>query len=217
MQALFQIRDSSTEAKPLTQLDKAAGENSHRSPVFLLPDRRFLYFSRTDDLEKRGIYLESLDRKQPRRRILIADGQFALGRDPDSKTYYLLSQQGGKIAAQNFDLDRGELTGTSRILLDRAGTISRIRHRRARDTERICAKHYASYGSIAQATSSETLGTPADYWSVNLSLQRSLRVARQKPQLPKRPIQTLDRLPCPMAYSNHSPTRSPQRPHLVPR
>ena len=168
MQALFQIRDSSTEAKPLTQLDKAAGENSHRSPVFLPDGNRFLYFSRTDDLEKRGIYLESLDHKQPRRRILIADGQFALGRDPESKTYYLLSQQGDKIAAQNFDLDRGELTGTSRILLDRAGTIS------VSDTGVLVIRTdvYQTLRLLwLDRTGHElgTLGTPNDYWSVNLS------------------------------------------------
>ena len=168
MQALFQIRDSSTEAKPLTQLDKAAGENSHRSPVFLPDGNRFLYFSRTDDLEKRGIYLESLDHKQPKRRILIADGQFALGRDPESKTYYLLSQQGDKIAAQNFDLDRGELTGTSRILLDRAGTIS------VSDTGVLVIRTdvYQTLRLLwLDRTGHElgTLGTPTDYWSVNLS------------------------------------------------
>jgi hypothetical protein len=167
-QALFQIRDSSTEAKPLTQLDKTAGENSHRNPVFLPDGNRFLYFCRTDDLEKRGIYLESLDRKQPRRRILLADGQFALGRDPESKTYYLLSQQGDKIAAQNFDVDRGELVGASRILLDRAGTVSvsdtgvLVIRTDNQETLRLLWLDRSGH-EIG------TLGTPYDYWSVNLS------------------------------------------------
>jgi eukaryotic-like serine/threonine-protein kinase len=168
LQALFQVHESGTEAKPLTQLNKAAGENSQRNPVFLPDGNRFLYFSRTDDLEKRGIYLESLDRKQAKRRILIADGQFALGRDPQNQTYFLLSQQGGKIAAQSFVVDRGELSGASRILLDRAGAIS------VSDT-----------GVLVIRTDNQqmlrllwldragrelgTLGTPNDYWSVNLS------------------------------------------------
>jgi hypothetical protein len=168
LQALFQIRESSTEAKPLTQLDKAAGENSHRNPVFLPDGNRFLYFCRTDDLEKRGIYLESLDRKQARSRILIADGQFALGRDPEGKTYYLLSQQGGKIAAQNFDVDHGELAGASRILLDRAGTISvsdtgvLVIRTDNQQTLRLLWLDRAGH-EVA------TLGTPNDYWSVDLS------------------------------------------------
>ena len=42
---------------------------------------------------------------------------------PRVKTYYLLSQQGDKIAAQNFDVDRGELVGFPEYL-DRAGTVS---------------------------------------------------------------------------------------------
>jgi eukaryotic-like serine/threonine-protein kinase len=167
-QALFQIGESGVAARPLTQLDKATGENSQRNPVFLPDGNRFLYFSRTDDPDRRGIYLESLDRKQMRRRILIADGQFVLGRDPESKTYYLLSQQAGKIAAQNFDIDRGAISGASRILLDRAGTIS-----------------VSNTGVLVIRTDDQqtsrllwldrighelgTLGPTADYWSVDLS------------------------------------------------
>jgi eukaryotic-like serine/threonine-protein kinase len=168
LQALFQIRESSTEAKPLTQLDKAAGENSQRNPVFLPDGNRFLYFSRTDDLEKRGIYLESLDRKQAKRRILIADGQFALGRDPENQTYFLLTQQGGKIAAQGFDVDRGELSSASHILLDRAGTVSvsdtGVLIIRTDNVQMLRLLWLDRAGHEVG-----TLGTPTDYWSVTLS------------------------------------------------
>jgi serine/threonine protein kinase len=167
-QALFQVSESGGDAKSVTQLDKTIGENSQRNPVFLPDGNRFLYFSRTDDLEKRGIYLESLDRKQIKRRILIADGQFALGRDPESGTHYLLSQQAGKIVAQNFDIDRGQLSEVSRVLLDRAGTISvsdngiLVMRTDDQQTSRLL---------WLDRTGREigTLGTTADYWSVNLS------------------------------------------------
>jgi eukaryotic-like serine/threonine-protein kinase len=167
-QALFQIGESSTAARPLTQLDKTTGENSQRNPVFLPDGNRFLYFSRTDDFDRRGIYLESLDRKQAKRRILIADGQFALGRDPESKTYYLLSQQAGKIAAQNFDIDRGDISGASRILLDRAGTISvsntgvLVIRTDDQQTSRLLWLDRTGHelGNLGPAT---------DYWSVDLS------------------------------------------------
>ena len=167
-QSIFQVAESGGKVTPVTQLDKAAGENSQRNPVFLPDGNRFLYFSRTDDLDKRAIYLESLDRKQARRRILIADGQFALGRDPENQTYYLLSQQAGKIAAQNFDVDRGELSGASRVLLDRAGTLS------VSDTGVLVIRtddQQLSRLVWLDRTGRElgTLGTPTDYWSVDLS------------------------------------------------
>jgi hypothetical protein len=97
-QAIFQVSELSGSATPLTHLDKATGENSQRSPIFLSDGNRFLYFSRTDDLDKRGIYLESLDRKQARRRILVADGQFTLGRDNENRKDYILSQQGTAVS-----------------------------------------------------------------------------------------------------------------------
>ncbi len=167
-QSIFQVAESGGKVTPVTQLDKAAGENSQRNPVFLPDGNRFLYFSRTDDLDKRAIYLESLDRKQARRRVLIADGQFALGRDPENQTYYLLSQQAGKIAAQNFDVDRGELSGASRVLLDRAGTLS------VSDTGVLVIRtddQQLSRLVWLDRTGRElgTLGTPTDYWSVDLS------------------------------------------------
>ncbi|HZL25987.1 MAG TPA: protein kinase [Acidobacteriaceae bacterium] len=168
LNSLFQVSDTGGNVTPVTQLDKAAGENSHRYPIFLPDGNRFLYFARTDDLDKRGIFLDSLDRSQARRRILVADSEFALGRDPDSQAYYLLSQQGGKIAAQPFDVDRGELSGTSRVLLDRAGTVS------VSDTGVLVVRtdeEAAAKLMWLDRSGHElgTLGRPADYWSVSVS------------------------------------------------
>jgi Tol biopolymer transport system component len=165
---IFQVAEGGGTVTSVMELDKTVGENSQRSPVFLPDGNRFLYFSRTDDLDKRGIYLVSLDHKQSRRRILVADGQFALGRDPDGKTYYLLSQQAGKIAAQAFDVDRGELTGTSHVLLDRAGTIS------VSDTGVLVIRtddQQLSRLVWMDRTGRElgTIGTATDYWGVDLS------------------------------------------------
>ena len=123
-QPIFEVAEAGGQATRVTQLDQATGENSHWMPIFLPNGNRFLYFARTDDPDKRGIYLESLDHRQTKRRVLVADASFALARDTDRKVYYLLSQQSGKIAAQMFDVDRGELSGPSGILLDRAGMIS---------------------------------------------------------------------------------------------
>ncbi len=165
---LFQVSDAGGKVVPVTELNKSAGENSHRYPYFLPDGNRFLYFARTDNLDNRGIFLESLDRSRTRRRILVADSQFALGRDPDSQAYYLLSQQGAKIEAQAFDLDRGNLSGTSRVLLERAGTIS------VSDTGVLVVRTdvEAATELVWQDRAgheSGTLGTPADYWSATIS------------------------------------------------
>jgi serine/threonine protein kinase/Tol biopolymer transport system component len=167
-QPIFRIGEGGGRVIPVTELDKTLKENSQRNPVFLPDGNRFLYFSRTDDLDKRGIYLESLDRKHRRRRIAIADGQFALGRDPENQTYYLLSQQAGKIAAQNFDVGRGELFGASRILLDRAGTMSVsdtgvlvIRT----DDQALSRLVWLDRGGGELGT----VGAPTDYWNVATS------------------------------------------------
>jgi eukaryotic-like serine/threonine-protein kinase len=167
-QAIFRIPESGGKVTPVTQLDKVTGENSQRNPVFLPDGNRFLYFSRTDDLDKRGVYLGSLDGKQTRRHILVADGQFALGRNPEDRTYFLLSQQGGKIAAQSFNVDRGELSGASRILLDRAGTMS------VSDTGVLVIRtddQETSRLMWLDRTGRQlgTLGDVTDYWSVALS------------------------------------------------
>ena len=59
------------EVSPVTKLDAAASENSHRWPAFLPDGRRFLYLSQNslDTGEKNGIYAGSLDGGE--RKLLI--------------------------------------------------------------------------------------------------------------------------------------------------
>ncbi len=168
-QSVFHVSDSGGKATPVTQVDEAGGESSHWFPLFLPDGNRFLYFVMADDLEKRGVYLESLDHRQPKRRVVVADGFcFALALDPEKKIYYLLSQQTGKIAAQIFDVDRGELSGPPRILLERPGMLSvsntgvLVIRKFGQDLSRLVWR---------DRTGREVgvLGTPADYESVNLS------------------------------------------------
>jgi Tol biopolymer transport system component len=115
------------------------------------------------------VYLESLDHRQPKRRVVVADGFcFALALDPEKKNYYLLSQQTGKIAAQIFDVDRGELLGPSRILLDRPGMLS------ISDTGVLVIRKFGQDLSRLvwrDRTGREVgvLGVPADYEGVHLS------------------------------------------------
>ena len=165
---LFSVSESGGQPVEITRLDKDAGENSHRYPVFLPDSNRFLYFARNQNLEKRGIYRASLDQQQPKRRILVADGQFALGYDPNSGRRYLLTQQSGKIVAQLFDAARAEISGDPRVLLDRAGQVSAsetgvlVIRPEQQDRARIIM-----YDRAGRELG--TLGEPADYWQLALS------------------------------------------------
>ncbi len=168
-QSVFHVSASGGKATPVTQVDEAGGENSHWFPVFLPDGNRFLYYVMADDPEKRGVYLESLDHRQPKRRVVVADGFcFALALDPDKEIYYLLTEQSGKIAAQLFDVDRGELLGPSRILLDRPGMLS------VSDTSVLVIRKFGQDLSRLvwrDRTGRElgVLGPPADYEGIHLS------------------------------------------------
>ena len=180
-QSVFHVSASGGKATPVTQVDEAGGENSHWFPLFLPDGNRFLYYVMANDPEKRGVYLESLDRRQPKRRLVVSDGSFAVALDPEKKIYYLLSEQAGKIAAQIFDVDRGELAGPSRILLERPGMLS------VSDTGVLVIRKFGQDLSRLvwrDRTGREVgvLGAPADYESVHLSPNdRFVAITKQDP------------------------------------
>jgi Tol biopolymer transport system component len=171
LQGLFRVSESGGNATAVTQLDKTAGENSHRCPVFLTDGNRFLYFARTDDPDKRGIYLESIDRKQERRRLLPATRQFAVCLEPRSAKYYLIVSEGGQIVAHDFDAGQGEVKGAPHVLMSRGGWVSGsdtgvlvIRTTSGGGAELVWRDRSGKkLGQLGQ------LGEPGDYWQVGLS------------------------------------------------
>jgi serine/threonine protein kinase/Tol biopolymer transport system component len=152
----------------VTRLDASLGENSHRYPVFLPDSRRFLYYARTDDLDRRALYLASLDPAVPRKRIVVADGQFALGRDPASGGYYLVTQQASRLIAQRFDVAAGATAGPTFQLLDHAAQVSTsntgvlVQRPESQDLTQL-----AWFDRSGHQVG--TLGSPTDYWQVELS------------------------------------------------
>jgi len=165
---IFRCDQQSGEPVEITRLDASLGENSHRYPVFLPDGNRFLYYARANDLEKRAVYLTSLDRPDSRTRVIVADGQFAIGRDPWSLNYYLLSQQAGRIIAQQFDVTAGTPLGDPVPLLDRGGQVSvsdngtLVLRPEAQDRSRL-----VWFDRNGRETA--VVGTPTDYWQVALS------------------------------------------------
>ncbi len=153
---------------PVTHLDAALGENSHRFPVFLSDGDHFLYFARSRMDEHRAVYLASLDGAKPRKRLLATDGYVAVSRDPASGADYLLYPRNDTLWAQSFDAAHGELSGNPTVISDDVGLFS-----------------VSATGTlISRQTSSEqtqltwfdragkplgTLGPVGDYWGIQLS------------------------------------------------
>lgn len=165
---IYQILAAGGAATQITNLDKLAGENSHRNPAFLPDGARFLYLARTDDPEKRAIYTESLQSTSGRQRVGLADGEFALARDPETDSWYLLTQQAEKIVAQSFDVRRGKLTGVAHVLLDHRGTIS------ASDTGILVTRTEQQMLARLlwfdrEGRQLSTVGDADDYWNVAIS------------------------------------------------
>jgi len=122
---LFLVPEDGGKISQVTEIQaKGADENSHRHPIFLPDGNQFLYLARTLDPSRRAVYWDTVDHRQPRRRLTAADGQFAVGRNPESGDSYLLTQQGRRTVAQRFDPDTGQFQGEPKELLSRAGWMS---------------------------------------------------------------------------------------------
>ena len=108
-QPIFKVPASGGQAVPVTRLDTAQGENSHRQPEFLPDGRHFLFVARGNNISgvaNRGaaIKIGSLD-GQPPRLLMPAESQavYASGK--------LLFVQSGKLMARPFDPDKLAFSG----------------------------------------------------------------------------------------------------------
>jgi len=93
---LHRVSAAGGQPEPLTVLDDARQENSHRWPNFLPDGRHFLFFARSRQRENRAIYLGSLDSKATRR-LMPADSN-AIFAPPG----YLLFLREGTLVALPF-------------------------------------------------------------------------------------------------------------------
>jgi Tol biopolymer transport system component len=108
---VLRVSENGGQPVPVTRMDSALGENSHRFPVFLPDGHQFLYFARSKLDENRAVYLASLDESKPRKRLLVTDSYVAVAKDPTSDRDYLLYPKNEKLWAQHFDTTRGDLSG----------------------------------------------------------------------------------------------------------
>jgi eukaryotic-like serine/threonine-protein kinase len=115
--ALFAIPAAGGNASPLTEIDRAAGEDSHRYPS-VLPDGQSVVFlvleagGRTTTGAEADQSLHAIRLGTRERKLLLRGAANAEGAGDD-----LLFYQGGALRAQRIDLDRLELTGAARTVV----------------------------------------------------------------------------------------------------
>ena len=103
--ALYRIPATGGEPVPVTKLNQSRSDTVHRWPYFLPDGQRFLYFVRSSQTESGGIFVGSLDGKEPKR--LLPGVINAVYGPPD----FLLFLRDGTLMAQRFDVDNLQLTG----------------------------------------------------------------------------------------------------------
>jgi serine/threonine protein kinase len=106
---LFRVAASGGEAVAVTTLTQ--GQSSHRFPQFLPDGRRFLYYSQ-GSLDRRGIYLASLDSKESTR--VVGAESAGIFSPPD----WLLFPRQGVLVARHLDVRGGELSGEAVAVAD---------------------------------------------------------------------------------------------------
>ena len=94
---LYQIPASGGTPKPVTQLDKSRGENSHRWPKFLPDGKHFLFFVRSFQPEFSGMYVSTLGSKEYH---LLIKTPFGASFVPGGNILYV---QNDTLFAQAFD------------------------------------------------------------------------------------------------------------------
>ena len=166
---VFRCDQQSGEPVEITRLDASLGENSHRYPVFFDGNRSCITRAPTTRETRRLPDVARLPRFSTR--VIVADGQFAIGRDPWSLKL-LPSQPAGRGAshwAQRFDehcrdpawrpSSAASICG-GQVSVSDNGTL--VLRPEAQDRSRL-----VWFDRNGRETA--VVGTPTDYWQVALS------------------------------------------------
>jgi len=122
---LYRIPAAGGEPVPVTTLDPARAENSHRWPKFLPDGRHFLYYIRSGKPETQGIFVGTLDAKPTstdRRRLLNVDSnaEYVPMGNPAG---LLLFVRGRGLLAQPFDPDRLLIKGEAFLVVENVSAL----------------------------------------------------------------------------------------------
>jgi serine/threonine-protein kinase len=111
---LSRVSGSGGKPAPLTTLDKARGESSHRWPDVLPGGKWVLFTIGLEDAPYEEARVEAVSLETGERRALISNASFARY-SPDGR---LLFVRGGHLHAVGFDRDRLIVQGTPEVVLD---------------------------------------------------------------------------------------------------
>jgi eukaryotic-like serine/threonine-protein kinase len=167
---LYRVPAGGGQPLPVTALDAARQESSHRLPSFLPDGRHFLFFAQSGRPEHNAAYVGSLDSKDVRplgivgSKALYGSGFVVFSRDQ-------------LLVAQRFDQDRLQLSGEPVALGDPVtfrGAVAGDALFSVADNGTLA--YWSGGQSLTRLTwvdrrgeSLGTLGAPADYYSVALS------------------------------------------------
>jgi hypothetical protein len=90
---------------PATLLDRSRGENSHRWPMFLPDGRHFVYFVRSPQAERRGVYIGRLDQPAgpPGAPIFRSESEALVAPLDDHRLAALVSVADAHVEVRRFD------------------------------------------------------------------------------------------------------------------
>jgi Tol biopolymer transport system component len=123
---LWKVSANGGPFTPLTAMQQAEGENTHRWPLFLADGQRFIYYARGENAESGSLYLSSLN--QPQARALVVRGIYtaaayspAHGKRPE----YLYWLRERTLVAQPFDSQHARFSGDA-VAVSGAEAISSV-------------------------------------------------------------------------------------------
>ena len=120
---VYRVSANGGVPEPVTRLDESHGDNSHRWPVFLPDGVHFLYFIRSSEDGRRGIYLGRADRpaETPGARLIESEYDAScVAADSDPVGVVLIAVPDG-VRAHRFDTRTRRLVGDPRLINVRAG------------------------------------------------------------------------------------------------
>jgi len=178
--ALYRVSAAGGQPVPITRIDVARQELSHRWPEFLPDGRHFLYLVINARRDQSGIYLGTLDTQES---VRLIDSEFRAGFAPPG---YLLFVREGTLLAQPFDVTTLKMTGESVAVTEHVG----FGPATGEASFSTSANGLAYTGSIGSPLTQLTwfdrvgqrlsvIGTPAEYENVSLSSDNG-RIAVQR-------------------------------------
>jgi eukaryotic-like serine/threonine-protein kinase len=114
---LLRVSDRGGRTQPVTKIDFALDDVSHRWPSFLPDGRHFLYLTVSVNDGRRGVYIGSLDETTERPRpIFLSDSGAIYAPGASRSDGSILSANDGRIEVRPFDATRLVVTGDARAL-----------------------------------------------------------------------------------------------------